>query len=622
MDDPDTHEKVYQLSRYSPETQLKMKIALFIRHANMNKTNRNALLNLIRGISAIEIPNNCDKFWNDLNVKFSYKTIIYCSSCFKKLQHIKQRCSNHECQNQMHKINSELILFDVADKIRSINIKNYHLIKWYQENLENGPPCDILFGNFYRTKSSKNRLRSMLSTDDKPLTISTNSSTWLVVAALAEIPHPVNPDRLLSCIVHNLMVLQNGGLLIDIGGEGLTRFEVDVLIIGDDLPAHAKLFLLNQWKTIFPKPVHMQMNRFLLSIKYPHTIKRHPVDIESTGKWKATQLHVFLLCIALSFAVHYYIPQPHRRQPPAQTFTQPSTPTPAAVLKKNNVEELRTQQNSMMKVLDKIYEAQLTILSHQKFYNGINLLDSEPAIELTALLCSSIRKLYTNEEIATHTQNDLVEFDDEVVPNHDNNKRNKSCVHNIAEPGVTSLPVQHRHLIDILLDRPTVDGKYRAAVPSQLVSLQIDPSDLDYFYYLLVDSKLEATVNSSETPPRLNSDTMEEMNGIWEYICVVLLSPKQNASFLVSISCLCCAADNINKDPKKDNFIVRNVQVNAQGECRYSTALDQILNEVDLEEDEIENSVSEQNATDETSEKLASYSTFLGRIRYIGRVIS
>ncbi|CAF2730822.1 unnamed protein product [Rotaria sp. Silwood2] len=149
------------------------------------------------------------------------------------------------------------------------------------------------------------------------------------------------------------------------------------------------------------------MNRFLLSIKYPHTIKQHPADIESTGKWKATQLRVFLLCIALPFAVHYYIPQPHRRQPPAQTFTQPSTPTPEAVLKieedvstdidirgaidkinlrleslENNVKEFRAQQNSMM-----------------RFYHGINLLDSEPPIEPTVLLCSSIRKLYTNEEI-------------------------------------------------------------------------------------------------------------------------------------------------------------------------------------------------------------------------------
>ncbi|CAF1130482.1 unnamed protein product [Rotaria sordida] len=100
---------------------------------------------------------------------------------------------------------------------------------------------------------------------------------------------------------------------------------------------------------------------------------------------------------------------------------------------------------------------------------------------------------------------------------------------------------------------------------------------------------------------------MEEMNSIWEYICVVLLNPKQNASFLVSISCLCCAADNINKDPNKDNFIARNVQVNVQGECRYSTALDQILSEVDPEEDEIENSVSEQNAIDESKSPFRDY---------------
>ena len=53
MDDPDAHEEIYPLSRYSPETQLKIKIALFIRHGNMNKTNSNALLNLIRGISAM-----------------------------------------------------------------------------------------------------------------------------------------------------------------------------------------------------------------------------------------------------------------------------------------------------------------------------------------------------------------------------------------------------------------------------------------------------------------------------------------------------------------------------------------------------------------------------------------
>ncbi|CAF1999859.1 unnamed protein product [Rotaria magnacalcarata] len=75
--------------------------------------------------------------------------------------------------------------------------------------------------------------------------------------------------------------------------------------------------------------------------------------------------------------------------------------------------EIRSEQNSMMKLLEKIYQAQLTTLSHQKLnvtirsgadiqpiiYNGINLVDKEPPIEPTALLCSSIRKLYNHDEI-------------------------------------------------------------------------------------------------------------------------------------------------------------------------------------------------------------------------------
>ncbi|CAF4681261.1 unnamed protein product, partial [Rotaria sp. Silwood2] len=60
----------------------------------------------------------------------------------------------------------------------------------------------------------------------------------------------------------------------------------------------------------------------------------------------------------------------------------------------NNAKEFRAQQNSMMRVV-------ITPLADipPMFYNGIDLPDSEPPIEPTTLLCSSIRKLYTNEEI-------------------------------------------------------------------------------------------------------------------------------------------------------------------------------------------------------------------------------
>ena len=45
----------------------------------------------------------------------------------------------------------------------------------------------------------------------------------------------------------------------------------------------------------------------------------------------------------------------------------------------------------------------------------------------------------------------------------------------------------------------------------------------------------------------VNSNTIEEMDSIWEHIYTVLLSRTQNASYSVSISCLSYAVDNIIK---------------------------------------------------------------------------
>jgi len=56
---------------------------------------------------------------------------------------------------------------------------------------------------------------------------------------------------------------------------------------------------------LFTKPAHIEMNRFLLNIKYTHNIKPHPVDIEVSGKLNATQLRSFLLYIALPFVVRF-----------------------------------------------------------------------------------------------------------------------------------------------------------------------------------------------------------------------------------------------------------------------------------------------------------------------------
>jgi len=74
----------------------------------------------------------------------------------------------------------------------------------------------------------------------------------------------------------------------------------------------------------------------------------------------------------------------------------------------------------------------------------------------------------------------------------------------------------------------------------------------------------------------VNSNTIEEISVIWEHICTVLLSPTQNASYSISISFLSNAADNINNDPDKENFIIRNVKVDSTGVCQYSATFEQV----------------------------------------------
>jgi hypothetical protein len=96
------------------------------------------------------------------------------------------------------------------------------------------------------------------------------------------------------------------------------------------------------------------------------------------------------------------------------------------------------------------------------------------------------------------------------------NKNIKKCVHNIAEPGATSLSTEHRHIIDVLLDRPTTDGKYEASIPSEPIVLQIDKSDLDHMFELFIKSKSKANF-SSETPTK-HKRNLEWINIFEKYI--------------------------------------------------------------------------------------------------------
>ncbi len=87
------------------------------------------------------------------------------------------------------------------------------------------------------------------------------------------------------------------------------------------------------------------------------------------------------------------------------------------------------------------------------------------------------------------------------------NEGDKHCVHNVAPLGAISLPAQHRELVDALLGRLTVNGKYEADVPSEPVRLEMDRSDLDTFFKLYAESKLKENINFPETPDKHKRDT-------------------------------------------------------------------------------------------------------------------
>jgi hypothetical protein len=86
-------------------------------------------------------------------------------------------------------------------------------------------------------------------------------------------------------------------------------------------------------------------------------------------------------------------------------------------------------------------------------------------------------------------------------------KGSKKCVHNVAARGAISLPAEHRELVDVLLNRSTVDGKHEQDVPSEPVQLEIDKSDLDIIFKLMAESKLKADSASAEKARKQKRNT-------------------------------------------------------------------------------------------------------------------
>jgi hypothetical protein len=72
----------------------------------------------------------------------------------------------------------------------------------------------------------------------------------------------------------------------------------------------------------------------------------------------------------------------------------------------------------------------------------------------------------------------------------------------------------------------------------------------------------------------VNSNILDEMIIAWRNICIVLISPNQNDHFKMSMSLLAKMAEEMNGDPDKTNFVLKNVLVSPQGQITSTMDID------------------------------------------------
>jgi len=72
----------------------------------------------------------------------------------------------------------------------------------------------------------------------------------------------------------------------------------------------------------------------------------------------------------------------------------------------------------------------------------------------------------------------------------------------------------------------------------------------------------------------VNSNTLDEMVIVWRNICIVLTSPNRNDHFKISLSTLAKLAEEMNGDPDKTNFVLKNVSVTPQGQVTSALEMD------------------------------------------------
>jgi len=103
----------------------------FIHAARLNKTTTSSLLSLLRATNPCTtraIPKTTHALWEQLDVKFTFKTFYFCSVCFNELHQYQDICSICNFKSQA---NSELCIFSLADELKRVVKSTIDVIHWY-----------------------------------------------------------------------------------------------------------------------------------------------------------------------------------------------------------------------------------------------------------------------------------------------------------------------------------------------------------------------------------------------------------------------------------------------------------------------------------------------------------
>ncbi|CAF2041896.1 unnamed protein product [Rotaria magnacalcarata] len=239
-----------------------LQILEFIRDANLDKASTDRLMRLLNNVNEYAgLPRTGRELWHELGVEFNYRTFISCTKCNKDLLKFGDKCN---CIETNHLMNTEFVLFSLADEIRRVVKNNIDLIEFFRIHKAEFP-YDIVNGNLYVNRIKNNPITLILGSDGKPTFKSSKTSAWPVLCTIAEIPPPIRDyqqnvmlfglyhspvgptaESLLGKIVKAIERLRRTGLTIDLGArDKIQTFDVHVQLIVGDFPARSKFNLLS-----------------------------------------------------------------------------------------------------------------------------------------------------------------------------------------------------------------------------------------------------------------------------------------------------------------------------------------------------------------------------------------